>query len=84
MDDVALSIPRSQLNLKFKKLKLFLERSVFRQLLKIKTFATEGSFMAHLKDLALVMANSGPTEDQPDIKQAVEKSIVTHHEKTQY
>lgn len=57
---------------------------MFRQLLKIKTFATEGSFAAHLKDLAAVMANFGPPEDPVDIKQAVEKSIVTHHDKTQY
>ena len=40
--------------------------------------------MAHLKDLASVMANFGPLEEPVDIKQAVEKSIITHHEKKQY
>jgi hypothetical protein len=30
------------------------------------------------------MANFGPPEDPVDIKQAVEKSIVTHDDKAQY
>lgn len=49
-------MPNSQINLKFKKLKLNLERSVFRQLLKVKTFLAVGSFNDGIKELVEELA----------------------------
>ena len=52
-----------QINLKFKKLRLNLERSIFRQLYKIKTFLDVGSYKQYITELTDAMSNSGDASD---------------------
>lgn len=56
-------LPRKIINLKFQKLKLNLERQVFRQLLKVKTFLSVGTFNDNIKDLSDEISRDLP--DQP-------------------
>lgn len=66
IDDPLLAVPQSQINMKFKKLKLNVERQSFRQLLKIKSFLGVGSFKSHINGLTEVLSNLGPPADELD------------------
>jgi hypothetical protein len=48
------------MNLKFQKLKLNIEREVFRQLLKVKTFLSVGTFNDSIKDLTDELSRNLP------------------------
>lgn len=48
------------MNLKFQKLKLNIEREVFRQLLKVKTFLSVGTFNESIKDLTDELSRNLP------------------------
>ncbi len=56
-------IPSSQINLMFKELKLNVERSVLRQLLKVKTFLSVGSFNDGIKELVDELEKGSPKVD---------------------